>query len=206
MATPKGYTAKVDIQNYLMQTIDASFDTQLNNWITAVEKYIEQLTSRIFIADETASARLFDGLNGQALLIDDCVAITKVETGNDGYGDSFSEVLASGSGRYLTLPNNNSAQGLPIRKILLTAGFWISGIQNHRITAKWGYSINAPEDIRWAATVLVSGICIPGITGNIGGIKSEKIGDYSVSYETEGQRADHAKAMEILQSYQKINI
>lgn len=206
MSTPKGYTTKQEIQNYLMQTIDSSFNSQIDNWICAAEKYIEQFTSRVFIADLSASARLFDGLNGEAILIDDCVAITKVEVGNDRYGESFAEIPASGAGRYIKLPNNNESQGVPIRKILLTAGVWSEGIQNHRITAKWGYSVAVPDDIKWAATILASGICIPGITGNIGGIKSEKIGEYSVSYNTESQQVDYDKAVEILKSYQKINI
>lgn len=206
MSTPKGYTSKADIEAYIMQDIAASFDTQINNWISSVEKYIESFTERIFIADSAASIRLYNGNDRGELSIDDCVAITKVEVGNDSCGESFTEVLASGSNRYFALPNNYLALGLPINKLKLCAGVWGAGIQNQRITAKWGYSIAAPEDIKWAAMVLAAGICIPGITGNIGGESAEKIDGYSVSYDNGGQRADHEKAIEILKSYQRINI
>jgi hypothetical protein len=202
----KGYTTKIAIENYLLRTIASGFTTQLEEWISAAERYIDQMTGRSFVADAVASARLFDGNDAPLLLIDDCVAVTKVEVGNDPYGSSFAEILAIGSNRYFTQPNNHAEIGVPIRKLLLTAQTWVGGVQNHRITAKWGYSATAPEDIKWAATVLAAGICLPGLTGNIGGISSEKIGNYAVTYSNDNQKADHDRALDILKNYQRINL
>ena len=55
---PKGYTNKEAIENYILQEIDVSFDTQLDAWIAGVETIIDQITGRNFIADSAASARV----------------------------------------------------------------------------------------------------------------------------------------------------
>ena len=202
-----GYTSKTKIEDYLLKTIDATFETQIEDWIAAAENFINQYTSRVFIADAEASARLYDGDNSVSLLIDDCVEVTKVEVGNDDYGNSFTEVESSGADRYFLEPVNYSARELPIRKITLRARVWVEGKQNNRITAKWGYSESVPSDIEFVATVLVAGICNQQIGGG-DQITQEKIGNYSVSYSSNDTDsiADFKRAMQILDSYKKLNI
>lgn len=195
------------IENYLLLTIEASYQEQVENWIASIEKFIDQLTGRNFVADSATSARVFDGNGRTDLLIDDCVAITKVEAGNDECGDSFTEVLAAGSGRYLALPNNYASLGVPIRKLHLLSGYWLKGLQNARITAKWGYSTVVPDDIKFAVTVIVAGLCC-----NLGqlvtsrNVQSERIGEYSVSYANDANWQDFARAKQILESYKKFEI
>lgn len=207
--TPKGYTTKAAIENYLLQNIATTFDSQLNDWICGVEKIIDQLTGRNFKADSAASVRVFDGDGSEDLLIDDCIAVTKVEVGNDEYGGSFTEIAASGtSDMYFTYPANAASKGLPIHKIKLNARTFPEGRQNNRITAKWGFSAAVPEDIQFVATVFVAGILNQQIPGG-DQIKSESIGNYSVSYNTDNGMnswADFERAKEILNSYRDLNI
>lgn len=173
------------------------------NFILATQKLIEQLTNRIFKADGTAVARLYDGNDRQDLLIDDCTEITKVEVGNDMWGDTFTEILNSGINRYYALPNNYAVDEVPINKIGLRSQIWIGGNANHRITAKWGFSTNVPDDISFAATVIAAGMYNQNRGENTGAIKSEKIGEYQVTYADEGGLNDFKLAMQILQGYKK---
>jgi len=133
----KGYTTKEKVEAYLGKD-DGVSDAVLTSYIEAVEGAIDGLTDRNFIADTVASARLYDGSGDNALLIDDCVSVTKVEVGLDSYGDDFLEISATGSDRYFLRPSNYSADSVPVRSIELSARDWTGGRQNNRITAKWG--------------------------------------------------------------------
>lgn len=184
------YTDEATIEKYLLTDIDASFSAQIAEWISGVSTYIENYTGRTFVADTEATERLFEGGRSQKLLIGDCVAITKVEVG-DQYGEAFTEIDAAD---YQALPYNST----PKYSIGLKRQTW--GVGVHRITAKWGYSVACPLDIKFAATVLVAGIIWPQI--NPGGTKkSETIGNYSVSYQTDDGVADYKRACEILDTY-----
>lgn len=183
----KGYTDQTNVQDYLLQAIDGSFANQIDAWIEGIENYIDQYTNRNFIADAAASTRLFEGKCSNKLLIDDCVAVTLVEKG-DFYGENFSTIS---SGDYQLLPYNDT----PKNAIGLKRALWDRGV--HRITAKWGYSVQCPADITFAATVLVAGILNTQIkTGTA--VKSERIGNYTVTYSDEKGMGDYMQAMAIL--------
>jgi hypothetical protein len=189
------YTDEASIEKYLLTDIDASFRAQIAEWITEMSAYIDKYTGRQFVADATATARLFEGKCSNKLLIDDCVAVTAVEQG-DTYGESFSTITA---GDYQLLPYNDT----PKNAIGLKRTAWGLGV--HRITAKWGYSLACPDDIKFAATVLVSGIIWPQI--NPGSFKKkEAIGNYTVEYQSDESAADYERACEILDQYRRINL
>jgi hypothetical protein len=189
------YTTEVAVENYLLTDIDPTFSAQITEWIAAISAHIEQYTGRVFVADTEASERLFEGQRTNKLLIDDCVAVTKVEQG-DTYGDSFVEIS---SGDYQLLPYN----ALPKNAIGLKRTIWGAGI--HRITAKWGYSVAAPADIKFACTVLVAGIVNTQVrTGTAK--KSESIGNYSVAYSDDKGVADFENALAILDRYKRLTV
>lgn len=197
--TDKQYTTKAKVEAFLGETIAGD----ISDFILAIQQYIDNYTKRNFKADSVASTRLFDGYGENWLLIDDCVEVTKVEIGNDAWGDSFTEKTQSGIDGYILFPNNYSAKGLAIKKILLKSGCFTIGRQNNRITAKWGYSVAVPADISWIATLLVSSVYKTGTTQNVSGISAEKIGDYSINFKTENELSDFNKAKKILDSYKK---
>lgn len=201
----KGYTDKTSVEGYMLQNINESYDSQLDEIIEGIENVVDNETGgRNFIADSTASARVYDGDDTNELLIEDAVEITKVEVGEDDYGGSFSEVASSGADRYFKEPSNNSAKGVPITKITLLARVFPSGIQNNRITAKWGYSTAVPADIKFATTVLVAGV-LNQLRGGGQNVLSEKIGNYAVSYnaDSEDSLADFKRAKSILEKYKR---
>lgn len=202
----KGYTNKASIEKYGTITIDSSFDSELNEIIEGVERTIDQITGRNFKADAAATPRLFDGNDEAFLLIDDAIEITLVEIGLDTYGGSFMTIPNSGPTRYFTDPANHTAMGVPVTKLTLNAELFTHGKQNQRITAKWGYSAAVPADIKRVATVFAFGVM--NAENNIGGgtIKTERIGNYNVTYNTDNGKdswGDFENAMATLDSYKR---
>ena len=195
MLTPKGYTNRGQIQNYMLHGIKDYFDSQISDWIAQMETYIESQTGRVFIADTSASERIYDGDGGLNLFLDECVEITKVTI--DG--------VEVDSGDYLTYPANE----FPKTRIKLKndAGllFTTEDEQNIKIEAKWGYSVLCPADITFAATVLVVGII--NFAGEMPGeVKSEKIGDYTIAYKDKTSWQDIQTVKDILERYKLITI
>ncbi len=202
----KGYTTEADIENYMLTDIDPSFATQLDGWITSVEKIIEQITGRVFIADATASARFFSGSGERALIIDDAAVITLVEAGQDDYGGTFMTIPSSGATRYFAEPANATAEKVPVTRLLLNGSVWTEGIQNHRVTAKWGFSLAVPDDIKMAATIFVAGIINQNSNTGSDAIKSERIGNYQVTYNSDNGMnsfADFERAIATLDAYKR---
>lgn len=190
----KGYTDKTTLQNYTLQTIDSSFDSQITAWIESIEAYIDQFTGRNFVADSEATERVYDGDDTAHLLIDDCVEVTKVEVGEE------TEVEITSDNYYL-YPSNS----LPKNKITLKNNIFERGNQNVTITARWGYSVAAPSDIKLAATILLAGI-IAYADKSSEKVKSERIGNYSVSYDDDKGWADFKRVHGILDAYRRFSL
>ena len=147
---PKGYTDRAAIESYLLQTIDNTFYVQIDEWIAAVEQYIDKQTGRSFIADEAASARLFEGCNSQKLLIDECIEVDMAEVG-DTYGDSFIEIDEAD---HQLLPYNEAPQE---RDRAQTPGL---GVGVHRTHSQVGLQRNRSATLssrQWLAAGIVWG-------------------------------------------------
>ena len=192
----KGYTSINAIQNYLLTNIDLAFQPQVESWIEEVENYIDQQTDRNFIADSVASIKSYDGNGLDEIAIDDCVAVTKVEI-YDTEGNVVLDTLVAGVD-YFLLPNNE----LPKQTIKLYGYRFTRGIQNIKVTAKWGYSVAVPPSIRTAATVLTANI-IDFSNQAEGEVQSLSVGSYNVSFKDQSKRDDFERIPEILDTYKK---
>lgn len=185
----KEYTDIESVENYLLLDVSEEFEDQITEWIKSASAYVKQKTNRDWIADENATARSFNG-NGKCYLnIPECIEIDEVEIGEN-FGVGLVETED-----YVVDPDYQ----LPIRKIVLKDGYFDRGIQNVKITAKWGYAEEVPEDIKWATTVLVAGIVLAQQNQN-GEIGSEKIGNYSVTYKDDQHKNDVKQAEGILRT------
>jgi len=198
---PKGYTSRSKIENFLLITVDESFHDQVDNFIEDTERFIDTYTERNFVADSESSARYYDGFDTRELRIDDCVEVETVEIGGDDYGHSSASFEETTD--YITSPANAIARDTPINTIILTKSYFPGGVQNHRVTAKWGYSEACPGDISMAATILAAHLWKFGRGGITGGISQEKIGNYSVSYDNDKDKQDYDRAIAILDRYVK---
>ncbi len=201
MLIPKGYCQIYQIENYLLTQIAADFEDQVKEWVAQMEKYIEQFTGRVFIADTVATykkyevegkAENFGTVVGEDLFIDDCVEVTELQIDD--------EVVDVDD--YVIYPANIT----PKTRIKLKDDSGVSftiGEQNIEVKAKWGYSVAVPNDISFATTVLVCGIINYSLQAE-GEVKSESIGSYSVTYKEEKQWQDFERAKHILESYVRI--
>ena len=179
------YTDIESIENYLLTNVDVTFESQIDEWIEQMSQYIEQETGRVFIADAVASEKVYDGDGEKFIIIDDCIDIDKVEVDDV-------EV------EFLMYPSNK----LPITMVKLDSGVFTKGNQNITITAKWGYSVESPLDIKFICTVLVSGI-INQSNSHEGEIGSISMGRYSVSYRDDKQLKDFENIENTLKNYKR---
>lgn len=200
----KGYTTAQKVKDLIPSTVSTS-DATIEGWIEGVEDMIGEMTNRVFIADTNANPRLYDGDNTNTLIIEDAVEITKVEVGVDSYGGNFLEIDETGADKYFTEPANARKKDKPITMIKLNARHFPEGTQNNRITAKWGYSVDVPKDIEFATSVIVVGIVNKYENSEGGDIKSEDIGNYSVSYDTKGGNdwGDFERALDTIKQYKR---
>lgn len=188
----KDYTTKAKIESFLQKTIEAN----LTDYILSAQAYIETATGRKFAPDAEASERLFNGNGRMDLIIADCYEVTKLEIATDSWGDSFSTITSTDYKAIRLEPD------LPITKLISRYVSFTKGLQNIKVTAKWGWE-EIPADISFCATVLASGMYNAQINGS--NLKSESIGQYSVSYgEKDWENLEKVK--KILQQYENIQI
>ena len=199
------YTNKGTIQNYLMTDIDNSFDTQIENWISAAEAYINNYTGRPDGFEEVdASAKYYDGNGNIEIDIDECTEITTVQI-LDVNSSSVGYTLTEGlDNDFITYPSNET----PIYRLKIvpnsTVGAWYRGNKRIVVTAKWGYGSSVPKDIEYATTVLVASIIDKGLRG--GKAKAEALGDYSISYENIDDSDQALGVKRILDTYKRFII
>lgn len=195
----KNYTSITAVQNYLLTNIDLAFHSQVNSWMEEVEEYIDNETERNFLADTVATEKSYDGNGCSELLIDDCVEITKLEIKTT-EGDIIIDDLVLGTDYFLEPAND-----LPKTSIILYGYIFSRGIQNIKVTAKWGYSVAVPKSIQFVAMVLLANI-INFSNQSEGELQSVNIGSCSFSYKDTSKRDDFNKVAEILDSYKKYSL
>jgi len=191
----KLYCSVEDIANYLLLEIANDFVPQVEQWIQGVSAHIEKVTGVDWKADSIASAKLFNGNSCDVLEIGNFIGTPVVEFGNN-YGINFVATT-----NFVTLPFNGSSK----TDILMKDETVPHGIMNVRVTARWGYAEEVPDDIRHACVVLVSGIVLAN-TNQDGEVESEKIGNYTVKYKNDSHKDDSTLAMDTIQSRTQIRI
>lgn len=171
---------KYQIQAYIPNIEN---DTAIAAMITAASRAIDNFCNRPdgFVALPSATARVFPGTGGYAQMIDECVAITAVNTKTAPNETTYANVWTvadwipfSGDPLY---PNYNT---LPYDAIM-TAGngsypLFMNGrygglrgfrpddyegvsernLPTVQVTAKWGYAVAVPEPIKQACIIEVS--------------------------------------------------
>ena len=197
------YTTKSRIQNYLMITIADSFDDQINEWIDAADTYIDNYCNRTF-EQESATSKLYDGSGTSELLIDDLLTLTKIETLDE--DNDVDETLDSTDDYWLYPANETPKNRIKINTANASIAVFPKGHQNIKITGTFGQSTSVPEDIRLVATKLVAGIISERNLDIAGEIKSEKLGEYSITLQDIEKQANHLGINQILDRYRLIPI
>ena len=181
------YTTKENIEKHLGETITENIDL----YIDSACRYIDDYTQREFQSGDE-EIRYYDGNGKQELIIDPATEVSKVEYSLDGI--TWIEIT---NDRWETAPYNK----LPIRRIMLKWDVFYLIKRSVRITGKFGWSECPPKDIVFCATVLASAMYKGKSSSEI---SSEKIGDYSVNFESEQGIGDLDSIKKILNIYRKI--
>jgi len=197
----KNYTSLQVIEDTMLIEIDSNWTDELDRFMEQVEDFIDTYTGRNFVADEDYSDLLFDGDGEKEMIIPDCVDIESiiitepvsgVESTYEWDDDYFLAYPASKT------PKNS----LEFRD---TNSFdFAKGQQNVTISAKWGYSTAVPREIELAATILMAGVINYAYEHN-SEVRSETIGNYSVTYQREEEWVKFKLAMQILDKYKKVS-
>jgi hypothetical protein len=179
------YTDQTAVENYLLTSIDVAFATQLVEWIDAMSRHMDQFCGRTLVNNEPGT-KLYDGTGDNELLIDDVHNITAVTID----GVTFTPYA---------YPANSACK----RVLRFNGDIFPAGMQNVSVAGTFGRFTTLPNDLKFACTVLVAGI-INQANKQTDGVQSEKIGEYTVTYKNDQERADFARATAILNGYRKI--
>lgn len=181
------YTNINTITNYVLREIDNDFEVQIEDWIEAMSRFIDNETGReIYRAD--TKVRKYDGNGKYQIMVDDFVGNPIVTVNGEVVTTTSSP--ANTDSKFLL----SSEKGFP------------RGLQNVEVEAQFSYTSEVPRDIEFACTVLVAGIIEGQIEDNEDVIESETIGNYQVKLRSKKHVSDYAQAMQILKSYRKITI
>lgn len=197
------YTNKANIQNLLLITISDSFDSQISEWISAAEAWINTYCGREF-EQESSTYKLYDGSGTKELLIDDLLTFTKVET-LDLDGD-VDETVDSSSMYWLYPANKSPKYKIRLNPANSPVSVFPKGHQNIKVTGTFGYSSSVPSDVKLATTKLVGAMIRESQTDVTAQIESEKLGEYSVTFSDISKLADRLGVKDILNQYRIINV
>jgi len=196
----KQYTSRDRVEALMLTTIEASWQDNFDIFLEAVEAYIDSHTGRNFVADEVASAKVFDGNGRKSFIIDDCVEIESI-TITDSTGTS--ETITQTAPQFYCYPANKTPKTRVEIDDDLVISFY-SGQQNISVLAKWGYSVAVPKEIEFAASIIMSGIINYAYEHN-SEVTSEGIGEYNVTYNRKEDWVKYERAIQILDKYKKIS-
>lgn len=156
------YTNAISVRNLVTDsgfTTDTSYDAMLDELITAASRMIDSYVGggeNFFASPATATTRYFDGSGKAEQEIDPAVSITAVAVAEDGgrtAGDYTTWVVDTD---YYTFPYNK----LPIRKLVVEEDGSKNGFHRSRksvkVTARFGYSATAPDDVKMACGIQVA--------------------------------------------------
>ena len=176
------YTTPEDINRRINSNISSGV---LNDYIDDAKAWIDVVTNTEF-GNTTASTRIFETRkNSSLIIIDQAYEVTKVDLliARTEEADTWQELTTTS---YRLEPENNTPK--TIVRFINPLGtsfpiYFYGGVANVRVTAKWGYSEEVPRDVaRIASSYVIEQLRVDGLVDER--VKSERLGDASVSYGT----------------------
>lgn len=187
------YTNRDKIEKYLNADLSA-IDSTVTSWIASVKAWIDKYCGRAFEAASTT--KYYDGNRRERLLVDPFVGAATVELLNYD-GTTWMTLVEAASGDFLSYPLNETQKSELVLQPNARVAIFARAFENLldvedspsgadvlrlvKITANFGASTTVPADVELAATKLVAKIAEKRLKGSDGSIKSESLGDYSIS-------------------------
>jgi hypothetical protein len=179
------YTTKEAVENYLLRNIDSSFNDQITEWIIAMSLQVDKICNRqMYRAEE--ETYVYDGDGTDMIMIKDCCDISAVTV------DGVEKTV------YKYPVNKEYAS-----RIRLDGDTFTKGLQNVAVTGIQAMSATLQEDVKYACTVMVAGICNAQIFNEKQGT-TERIGNYQITYKDDAQKTDYERAVSALSKYKRI--
>jgi len=194
------YTDEGQIEKYLGAELPDSLDAQLAKWITAITGWIDNYVGFSF-ENDTAGDRYFNGYGGKELLVDkyhDLVSITTLDV--DGDSDVSLDITTVAE-----YPLNNDAKDSIRLLSNASIGNWPNRPYSVKVNASFGYSDDPPEEIKLCATRLMVHLLNTRLKG-ADNIKSENLGDYSISYGDIDEASNLLGVTNILDQYRGLEL
>lgn len=211
------YVTKAEIEAFSGLTISTAQQTILDTLISAIQSFIEKycggqyFSRRWFDDNDSEKTYYYNGNDFKRLPIDDLRTVVSVEN----FGTALEKDVD-----YVLLPLNAENDNVPYEAIELIQPENSFGNTNSRISqfnpfifeqgqksvkvvGKFGYSKIVPADIKLATLKIISAVLKENIDETTKQVKSESLGDYSVSYETVKEIAGNIGANDILDRYVK---
>lgn len=162
------YTTQVNVETALGRTLEAAEVTYFTGvLLPSIENYINTETGTIF--GTTADTEIYVSGDGtDRLVIPTMHSITSVEKDDTVLSTDYWQSYPA-TAPYLALTHKT--------------GTWEEGIDNYTVTGKLGYA-SVPGDITAIATELAVNYFSSKRDTTGAAVKSERVGDYSVTYAT----------------------
>lgn len=168
------YTDEATVEAFLGRDLTANEQTILPLALAAVEAFINDALGASYASGD-ATTRYFDG-NGRYLLTDAVRDVTKIELVDSDDANTVLEEYDLDE-QYEQLPANSDVKSYFYKR----SGHWPTGTSNIAVTGKFSLADEAPDDIKYLATYLVSKLFSKGVTGEL---KRESIEGYSREWKT----------------------
>jgi hypothetical protein len=183
----------------------------VTEWIASVKAWIDRYAGRTFEA--AATTKYYDGNGSDRIIVDSLVGTPTEVSILDSQGNVQQTLVLNTD--YLLYPLNTTEK-YEIRFIrALDWEYWegfdewpifYKGDKRLKITASFGASTAIPADVELAATKLVAKIVENRLAGTTGSVKSESLGDYSVSFGDIDDQADALGVFNILDQWREPSI
>lgn len=148
------YTSRATVKTYLgIPDGTTSEDSAIDDALAAAEDEIDNICGRTFVVPGSATAKVYQPVNGVIVAVDDIAQTTslvvKTDTANDGAYDTTLTVTSE----YIV--EGNAAPYRIIRRVDgSTFPRYTSDRPTVEVTAYWGYAMSVPGPVVQAATVL----------------------------------------------------
>ena len=191
------YTNQNNVEKYLNATFPTGMSTYVSAWISAVDNWIENYLGRKF-KDAASVTKYYDADQKceREIYIDNFIGDPTVVQLLDSDGDVDMTLVLNDD--YITAPYNETVKNRLILREWGRSATFGYGMKRVAVTASFGAS-TIPADVTLAATMLVARIGEKYLHG--GEIKSESVGDVSISYKEVDDAADAMGARNILDQY-----
>lgn len=216
------YTTRAKIEAYLTADL-SSIDSSVTSWIAAAKLIIDRYTGKTF-ESAGASTRYYDGNRSDRIFIDSFRGVP-TEVSILSYNGDVEITLTEGAGNdYVAYPLNTTEKNeLVLMPNSQRGGFSRAFFENLledcedvdsdikrliKVTADFSVSATVPDDISLAATMMVAKLAEKSVKG--GSPASESLGDYSISFQSQGVADDGTGLMPevvaILDGYRDIEV